>query len=73
MKRKQAAGENSNGFTNEQSPQGGALSRDLLVQKSMFPLFPMGGMGEGWGERGYKWLVHKISVNNFSSILGKYH
>ena len=30
MKRWQAAGENSSGFINEQSPQDGALSRDLL-------------------------------------------
>ena len=32
--------ENSSGFTNEQSPQGGAFSRDLLDQKSKSPLFP---------------------------------
>ena len=33
-------GENSSGFTNEQSPQGGAFSRDFLDQKSKSPLFP---------------------------------
>ena len=39
-------GENSSGFTNEQSPQGGAFSRDLLDQKSKSPLFP--GPGVSW-------------------------
>ena len=43
----QAAGENSSGFTNEQSPQGGAFSRDLLDQKSKSLLFPGGGVGRG--------------------------
>ena len=37
MKRQQAAGENSSGFTNEQDQQGGAFSRDLLDQKSKVP------------------------------------
>ena len=46
MKRLQAAGENSSGFTNEQFPRGGAFSRDLLDQKSKTPLFPGAG---GWG------------------------
>ena len=36
-------GENSSCFTNEQSPQGGAFSRDLLDQKSKSPLFPGAG------------------------------
>ena len=43
-----AAGENSSGFTNKQSSQGGAFSGDLLDQKSKSPLFP--GL---WGGRGY--------------------
>ena len=38
-------GENNSGFTNEQSPQGGAFSRDLLDQKSKSPLFPGPGGG----------------------------
>ena len=43
------AGENSSGFTNEQSPQGGAFSGDLLDQKSKSPLFPgSGGGGGSW-------------------------
>ena len=33
-------GENSSGFTKEQSPQGGAFSGHLLDQKSKSPLFP---------------------------------
>ena len=33
----------SSGFTNEQSPQGQAFSRDLLDQKSKSPLFPGAG------------------------------
>ena len=37
-------GENSSGFTNEQSLGGGTFSRDLLDQKSKSPLFP-GGVG----------------------------
>ena len=42
-------GENSSGFTNEQSPQGGAFSRNLLDQKSKSPLFPgPGGGGGAW-------------------------
>ena len=55
----QAAGENS-GFTNEQSPQGEAFSRDLLDQKSKSLLFPrcvcvcVGGGGGGGG--GGSWL-----------------
>ena len=36
------------GFTNEQSPQDGAFSGDLLDQKSKSPLFP------GDGGRDYK-------------------
>ena len=40
-------GGNSSGFTNEQSPQGGAFSRDLQDQKSKFPLFP-GAWGGQW-------------------------
>ena len=36
---------NSSGFTNQQSPQGGAFSRDLLDQNAKSPLFP--GVGEG--------------------------
>ena len=48
MKRYQAAGKNSSGFTNEHSPQGGAFSGDLLDQKLKSPLFP------GPGGRGYK-------------------
>ena len=36
-------GENSRGFTSEQSLQGGAFSRDLLDQKSKSPQFPGGG------------------------------
>ena len=39
-------GGNSRGFTNEQSPQGGAFSRDLLDQKSKSLLFP--GPGGLW-------------------------
>ena len=39
-------GENSGGFTNDQSPQGGAYSGYLLDQMSKSPLFPGGG-GEG--------------------------
>ena len=38
-------GENSSGFTNEQFPQGGAFSRDLLDHKSKSPLFLVGGRG----------------------------
>ena len=34
-----AVGENSSDFTNKQSPQDGALSGDLLDQKSKSPLF----------------------------------
>ena len=41
----QAAGVNSSGFTNEQSPQGGAFNRDLLDQKSKSQLFPGPGGG----------------------------
>ena len=48
--KKQAAGENSSGFTDKQSPQGRAFSGDLLDQKSKSPLFP----GAGGGESGYK-------------------
>ena len=51
---RQAAGENSGGFTNEQSPQGGAFSRDLLDQKSKSPLFS--GRGGGGGGEGGPWL-----------------
>ena len=41
---RQAAVENSSGFTNEHAPQGGAFSGDLLDQKSKSPLFPeLGG------------------------------
>ena len=41
MIRLQAAWENSSGFTNEQSRQVGAFSRDLLDQKSFkSQLFP---------------------------------
>ena len=58
MNRWQAVGENSSGFTKEQSPQGGAFSRDLLVQKSNSPLFP----GAEGGGRGYKQLVHNRYV-----------
>ena len=47
MKRQQAAGENNSGFTNEQSPQGGAFSRDLLDQKSV-PTIPGGVRGRGY-------------------------
>ena len=48
MKTKQAAGENSSGFTNEQSPKGGAFSGDLL-EKSQSPRFSprVGGWGRG--------------------------
>ena len=38
--------ENSSDFTNKQSPQGGAFSRDLLDQKSKSLLFP--GPGGPW-------------------------
>ena len=41
MKRLQAVGENNSDFTNEQSRQGAAFSRDLLDQKSKSPLFPV--------------------------------
>ena len=37
-------GKNISGFTNEQFPQCGTLSGDLLDQKSKSPLFP-GGVG----------------------------
>ena len=42
-------GENSSGYTNEQSPQGGASSGDLLDQKSKVPsrYSPGGGGGGG--------------------------
>ena len=45
-----AAGENSSGFTNKQSPQGGSFSGDSLDQKkSKSPLFPgVGGGGGAW-------------------------
>ena len=43
-------------FTNEQFPQGGAFSGDLMDQKSKSLLFPEPG------GRGYKWLVHKIGM-----------
>ena len=47
MKRYQAVGENSIGFTNKPSPQGGTYSGDwlgdLLDQKSKSPVFPGGG------------------------------
>ena len=46
--KKAGCGENSSGFTNEQSPQGRAFSGDLLDQKSKSPLFL------GAGGRGYK-------------------
>ena len=39
---------NRSGFT-KQSPQGGAYSRDLLDQKSKYPLFPKAGVGWGGG------------------------
>ena len=48
MKRLQAAGENSSGFTNQQFPQGGAFSRDLLDQKSKKHYSPGLGGGGGW-------------------------
>ena len=47
MKRWQAAGENSRGFTNKHFPQGGAFSGDLLDQKSKSMLFPVLGGGGG--------------------------
>ena len=43
MKREQAAGKPSSGFTNEESPQSWAFSGVLLDQKSKSPLFPWGG------------------------------
>ena len=43
MKNSRQRGENSSGFTNEQSPQGRAFSVDLLDQKSKSPLFPRAG------------------------------
>ena len=49
VKLKAACGENSSGFTNKQSSQGGfflariAFSDDLLDQTSKFPLFPGDG------------------------------
>ena len=46
--KRQAAGENNSGFTNEQSPRGGTFSGDLLDQKSKSPLF------HGGGDRRYK-------------------
>ena len=39
MKRQQTAGGNGSGF-NEQSPQGGAFSGNLLGQTTKSPLFP---------------------------------
>ena len=42
-------GENSSGFTNEQSLLGGAFSRDLVDQKSKSLLFPGPGGGGGGG------------------------
>ena len=48
-------GENSSGFTNEQFPQGGAFSRDLLDQKSKSPLFP--GPGGGGGVVTNDWCI----------------
>ena len=45
--------ENSSGFTNEQFPQGGAFSRDLLDHKLKSLLFLGVGGGEGGGH-GYK-------------------
>ena len=53
MKRQKAAGENSSGFTNEQSLQGGAFrGGGLLDQKSTSLLFSRGGVGVG-GRRGH--------------------
>ena len=49
MKRWQAAGENSSGFTNEQSPQDGAFSGDLLEQKSKSRHSPGPGVCVGGG------------------------
>ena len=43
-----AVGENSSDFTNKQSPQDGALSGDLLDQKSKSPLFLGAGGGHGY-------------------------
>ena len=51
MKRKQAARENSRGFTKEQSPQGGAFSWDLLDQVKV-PAIPW----RCWGGGGGAWL-----------------
>ena len=48
MKRQQTAGGNGNGF-NEQSPQGGAFSGNLLDQNTKSPLFPGCVCGGGGG------------------------
>ena len=60
MKRKQWGENSSTGsFTNKQSPQGGALSRDSLAQESKSPLFPVDVCvcvgGGGGGVRGYNY------------------
>ena len=44
----------SRAMTLSRSPQCRALSRALMDEKSLPPLFPVGGGGDS----GYKWLVH---------------
>ena len=56
-------GENSSGFTNEQSPQGGAFSRDLLDQKSKSPLFP----GPGGAVVTNDWCINVLRSTIFQS------
>ena len=62
-------GVNSSGFTNEQSPLGGAFNRDLLDQKSKSLLFPgcvcVGGGGGGGGHVIYPYFEKCKIIQNW--------
>ena len=63
-------GEDSSGFTNEQSPRGWAFSGHLLDQKSKSPLFPGGG-GRGWLQMTIQllWLLLETNALHVSGIV----
>ena len=48
----------SRAMTLSRSLQCRAFSRSLIDEKSLSPLFPVGGRARGGGGSGYKWLVH---------------
>ena len=51
--------ENCSGFTNEQSLQGRAFSRDLTDQKAKSPLFPGDGGGGGKSMITNNWCINR--------------